>query len=50
MQCMMNLGKLFTKREKLGVTCLDTGVALPHADPQTIKKSRIILLTLKTSR
>ena len=35
------------KREKLGVTCLDTGVALPHADPQTIKKSRIILLTLK---
>ena len=29
------------------MTCLDTGVALPHADPQTIKKSRIILLTLK---
>ena len=35
------------KREKLGVTCLDTGVALPHADPQTIKKSRVIILTLK---
>lgn len=35
------------KRETIGVTCLDTGVALPHADPQTVKKSKVIILTLK---
>ena len=36
------------KREKLGVTCLDTGVALPHADPQTIKKSKNNPINFKT--
>lgn len=35
------------KREAMGVTCLDTGVALPHADPKTIKKPRVLILTLK---
>lgn len=32
----MNLGKLFTKEKNLR-DMFDTGVALPHADPQTIK-------------
>lgn len=34
-------------REKAGVTCMDSGVALPHADPSTIITSCISILTLK---
>lgn len=33
-------------REKMGVTCMDTGVALPHADPKTIRNARVVILTL----
>lgn len=35
-------------REKVGVTCMDSGVALPHAEPSTIKTSCISIQTLKT--
>lgn len=35
------------QREMIGFTSLDTGVALPHADPKTVKKARIVVLTLK---
>ena len=34
-------------REKAGVTCMDSGVALPHADPSTIITSCISILTLE---
>lgn len=34
-------------REKAGVTCMDSGVALPHADPSTIITSSVSILTLK---
>lgn len=34
-------------REKMGVTCIDSGVALPHADPKTINRTRIVILTLE---
>ena len=34
-------------REKAGVTCMDSGVALPHADSSTIIRSSISILTLK---
>ena len=33
-------------RERAGVTCMDSGVALPHADPSTIITSSISILTL----
>lgn len=33
-------------REKVGVTCMDSGVALPHADPATIITSSVSILTL----
>lgn len=33
-------------REKMGVTCVDTGVALPHADPKTIRNARVMIVTL----
>ena len=35
-------------REKVGVTCMDRGVALPHAEPSTIKTSCVSIQTLKT--
>lgn len=35
-------------REKVGVTCMDSGVALPHAEPSTIKISCVSIQTLKT--
>ena len=35
-------------REKVGVTCMDSGVALPHAEPSTIKTSCVSIQTLKT--
>ena len=34
-------------REKAGVTCMDSGVALPHADPSTIITPSVSILTLK---
>ena len=35
-------------REKVGATCMDSGVALPHAEPSTIKTSCVSIQTLKT--
>ena len=35
-------------REKAGVTCMDSGIALPHAEPSTIKTSCVSIQTLKT--
>ncbi len=35
------------KREGMGITCVETGVALPHADPKTVYEAKIILVTLK---
>lgn len=35
-------------REKVGVTCMDSGIALPHAEPSTIKTSCVSIQTLKT--
>lgn len=34
------------EREKLGETALDTGVAIPHAAPQNVLKSKVFILTL----
>lgn len=34
-------------RERLGSTSLYTGVALPHADPSVVKKSQLVMTTLK---
>lgn len=34
-------------REKIGNTNLESGVALPHADPNTIKQSHLFFVTLK---
>ncbi len=34
-------------REKMGVTSISTGVAMPHAAMGTVKKSRISILTLQ---
>lgn len=36
------------QREKMGSTCVDTGAALPHADPKTVKEAKIIFFTLQT--
>lgn len=33
-------------REKMGITCIDTGVALPHADPKTVRNARVVIITL----
>ncbi|MFL0248880.1 BglG family transcription antiterminator [Clostridium neuense] len=45
------VGERFRKsifnREKMGVTSLDSGTALPHADPTTVKKSSVSIVTLK---
>lgn len=45
------VGERFRKsifnREKMGVTSLDSGAALPHADPTTVKKSSVSIVTLK---
>lgn len=38
--------KSIFNREKMGSTSLDTGVALPHADPDTVKKPVISITTL----
>lgn len=38
--------KSIFNREKMGYTSLDTGVALPHADPDTVKKPMISITTL----
>lgn len=35
------------KREKLGNTALDSGVAIPHASPETIENSKVAIMTLK---
>ncbi len=35
------------EREKLGSTSLDSAVAIPHALPQTVKKSALGIMTLK---
>ena len=34
------------EREKLGATALDSGVAIPHALPETVKRSRLVIMTL----
>lgn len=34
-------------REKLGATALDTGIALPHALPETVRISKLVIMTLK---
>lgn len=34
------------EREKLGETALDTGVAVPHAAPQSVLKTKVFILTL----
>lgn len=34
-------------REKLGSTSLYTGIALPHADPTTVKESQLVMMTLE---
>lgn len=34
-------------REKLGATDLDSGVALPHAFPETVKKTKVLIMTLE---
>ncbi|MGX7196938.1 BglG family transcription antiterminator [Enterococcus olivae] len=36
------------EREKLGVTDLASGVAIPHAPPAMVKKSTLAIMTLKT--
>ena len=36
------------QHEKMGSTCVDTGAALPHADPKTVKEAKIIFFTLQT--
>ncbi len=33
-------------REELGSTGLKTGVAIPHADPQTVKTTKLAFVTL----
>ncbi|MEO1770375.1 BglG family transcription antiterminator [Candidatus Enterococcus ferrettii] len=33
-------------REKLGVTDLPTGVAIPHPSPSTVKESKLVIMTL----
>lgn len=35
------------EREKLGTTALDSGAAIPHASPETVKNSKIVIMTLK---
>lgn len=35
------------QRESLGSTSVYTGIALPHANPRTVKKSQLSLLTLR---
>lgn len=39
--------KSILEREKLGSTSLDSAVAIPHALPQTVKKSALGIMTLK---
>lgn len=38
--------KSIFQREKMGATSLYTGVAMPHACPSTVKKSKISIMTL----
>lgn len=35
------------QREKLGTTSLDSGAAIPHASPETVKSSKVAIMTLK---
>ena len=35
------------EREQLGETALETGVAIPHAAPQNVLKTKVFILTLK---
>lgn len=35
------------EQEAMGTTGLSTGVAIPHADPETVKKTKIAFMTLK---
>lgn len=34
------------ERERLGTTSLESGAAIPHASPETVKESRIAIMTL----
>lgn len=36
------------RREAMGTTALSTGVAIPHADPATVLKTKLEIVTLKT--
>lgn len=38
--------KAIWDREKLGVTDMPTGVAIPHPSPQTVEKSKLVIMTL----
>ncbi|MGT2933068.1 BglG family transcription antiterminator [Streptococcus catagoni] len=38
--------KSIFKREHLGATSVYTGIALPHANPETVSKSQLIMMTL----
>lgn len=35
------------EREKLGTTALESGAAIPHASPDTVKNSKVAIMTLK---
>ncbi|MNN56014.1 Heat-responsive suppressor HrsA [compost metagenome] len=35
------------ERERLGTTSLESGAAIPHASPETVKESRIAIMTLR---
>lgn len=35
------------EREKLGTTALESGAAIPHASPETVKNSKVAIMTLK---
>ena len=35
------------QREELGSTGLKTGIAIPHADPHTVKKTKLAFVTLE---
>jgi Transcriptional antiterminator len=41
-------GDSILEREKLGATALDSGVAIPHALPETVKNSKLVIMTLNS--
>lgn len=41
--------KSIWEREKLGVTDLPTGAAIPHPPPEVVKESRLVVMTLEKS-